>query len=488
MPVLPTYTVYRVGIAYYGLNNSTGVVDFTGPDPAVIVQNCLTVGGAGTVVGMREGIYVALTGVAATANDQDIFGHGEGTYWDATALLNNVHAFTISGFTDCELRNFSIETAAGGGLVNHCVFIEDGADDFHLIDITIIDSDSDGIHIEGTTITQGHIHRCHVAGTDGAGILIDMDAANFMYRLHIEDCDILNCGTQGIEFVASGGNNYCQVINNIVYTCTGNGIQVVDGDYSMVRGNICINNGGDGIELNATDRAQVMGNICYQNAGHGIFLNDADYCTVEGNHCLENDSGDTGNYDGISVDADSTRNMMLGNICIGNHRYGIYVSGSGNSIISNNSSENDRAGFWIYGSESKVNDNMCYHNGADANNTYDGIMLGPDADRSTVNGNTCYSDGTRQKHGIIFSDGIIDCTINGNICYNNATDGIRLTANNDYVSLIGNRCEGNGGWGINILAATCDKCIVVGCGLLGNTAGALQDNGTLTEAAHNVVA
>lgn len=485
--VLPTYTVYRIGIAYYAVNNLTGVVDFVGPDPAVVVQNCLTVGGAGTVVGMREALYVALTGVAATANNQGVYGLGEGTYWDATALATGTHAFRISGFTGCELRNFAIETGAGIGFVNHCVFIEDGADNFHLIDLTIVDSDSDGIRIAGTTITQGHIHRCHIEAADAYGIQVDMDAANFMLRLHIEDCDVGNCVLSGIRFSASGGNLYCEIINNVIYSCAVDGIIIVDGDYSMVRGNICILNAGDGIEINTTMQAQVLGNICYSNGQHGMRFVDTDYCTVEANTCIENDSGDTATYDGINVDADSTRNMVLGNVCVGNHRSGIVVLGAGNSVNSNVSAENDQHGMNIGGSECKVNDNHVYHNGADGDNTYDGIFVSGGADRTTLNGNTSYSDGTRQRHGISLQDGVIDSTVNGNICYLNASDGILLAANNDYVSIIGNRCEGNGGWGINILAATCDKCIVLGNGLLGNTAGALQDNGVGTDAAHNML-
>ena len=486
--VLPTYTVWLEAGVYYAMNNTTGAIDFQGADPAVVVQACLTAGGAGTKIGMREAVYVALTGVAATANNQSIYGMGRGTYWDATALLTGVHAFTISGFTGCGLRNFAIETLAGGTLVNHCVFIEDGADDFHLIDLIIVDSDSDGIHVEGTTITQGHIHRCHVEGADEVGIQVDMDAANFMYRLHIEDCDIGNCGTQGIYLATSGGNMYCEIINNIIYSCTAEGILVLDGDYSQIRGNICLLNTQEGIELNSTVRAQVLGNICYSNTRHGIFLVDSDYCTVEGNTCVENDSEDTATFSGISLDADSMRNMVLGNVCVGNHARGIYVLGAGNSVNSNVCAENDDHGIHILATECKINDNLCYHNGADTNNTRDGIVLSADADRCTVNGNTCYGDGTRQRHGIIISDGAIDCTVNGNICYNHATDGIRLDANNDNCIVNGNRCTGNTGWGINNLAATSDKCVIVGNQLLANTAGPLQDNGTATEAAHNVVA
>lgn len=485
----PNYIVWRDGSWYRALNGVTGEIENQSLDPGACVIAAFTAGGAGCVVELKEDTFTAIAfSFAFTANNQWLRGSGDGTFLDCDALLTGVHGITLNGHTGCTVSDFSIQTEDGAGKTCYCVWIANGADGFHVMRVTVINSDSHGITVMGTTISQGHIHHCHVVAADAVGIYVDMDAVNFMYRLHVEDCDVGNCGAQGIFFAASGGNNYCEVINNIVYSCTLSGIRLDDGNYSQVRGNISILNTGNGINLRTTLYTQVLGNISYSNTLHGIYLLSSAYCTVEANHCLENDSGDTATYDGINVDGDSTRNMVLGNMCVGNHRYGVYVLGAGNSVNSNTCAENDQHGILLNATECKANDNLCYHNGADANNSYDGIALAAAADRCTVNGNTCYGDGTRQRHGILLEDGAIDCTVNGNICYNNATDGIRLVANNDYISLIGNRCTGNTGWGINILAATCDKCIVVGCGLLGNVAGPLQDNGTLTEAAHNIVA
>jgi len=326
---LPTYTVYRENATYYAVNNSTGEIDFNGADPAVVVQACLTAGGAGTVVGLREANYVALTGVAATANNQGIYGMGRGTYWDATALLTGTHAFTISGFTDCMLRNFAIETDAGGTLVNHCIYIENAADNFHIIDIIIVNSDSDGVHIEGATITGGHIHRLHVEAADGAGILQNMAMMNNIYRLHIEDCDIVNVGTIGISMAGIGAAHYCQIVNNVIFNAGGDGIYFRGEGYNMVRGNLCIGCGGSGIEINSSNDSQVLGNICLQNVEHGIFISTSDYCVVEGNHCLKNDSGDTGNFDGINIFT-CDRALVLGNQCQDQQGWGIQVDDNSN--------------------------------------------------------------------------------------------------------------------------------------------------------------
>jgi parallel beta-helix repeat protein len=308
-----------------------------------------------------------------------------------------------------------------------------------------------------------------------------MDGGEFMYRLHIEGCDVGNCGQDGIFFETSGGNLYCEVINNVIYSCGLNGIRVVAADYSIIQGNICILNGGDGIELESTAHSQIQGNICFQNAEHGILLNNADYCSVEGNTCVENDSGDTATYDGINVDAASTRNNVLGNICTLNHRYGIYLLGAGNSVNSNVVAENDRHGIYLDASDCKANDNLCYHNGADADNAYHGIRATADADRCTINGNTCYSDGVRQQGGIHFENGASDCTVNDNICYNHSRDGIRLAANNDDCVITGNHCLSNGAYGINIANANCMRNRVKDNILRGNGTLPIQDLGTGTQ-------
>jgi len=339
--------------------------------------------GGGEVV-LLQGTYTLAASITFPGNNLVLRGMGRATFIDVPDLApTTFHGISMMGRTDCTIRDLSIQTAAGGGDTVHCIFIEDGSDSFKLIDITIVDSDSDGIHVEGTTITQGHIHRCHVEAADGNGILVDMDAANFMYRLHVEDCDILACGTQGIVFLASGGNLYCQVVNNIVYGCTGTGILVFNADFSMVRGNICVNNSSSGIGLTNTPEAQVLGNVCQgnnvdgivlsdstfitlagnlcqgnggdgislitfsssctitgntfqENEDHGIILSQSDNCTVVGNTCIGNDSGNTGNFDGINLTT-CDRILVLGNQCQDQQGWGIQLDDDSNYCkISNN--------------------------------------------------------------------------------------------------------------------------------------------------------
>lgn len=472
------------GVTYYAVIRSGPLGwDLVG-DPSIVPETTINQAfaalGAGARITLLDGTWpLGAASIAFTANQQVIEGQGRGTFIDATAVAAGRHGIVLSGFTDCVIRNLSIDTKGATGAA-HCIFIEDGADRFVVEHVVIVDSDEDGIHVEGTTIDTGRILNYVLLAADRYGIFVDMDGGNFMLRLHIESCDIGNCGGNGIFLSASAGNNYCEIVNNVVYSCT-IGIYVINFDNSIIRGNICILGGGDGIQVEITTYAQVLGNICFQNGNHGIFLVDADYCTVENNTCVENDSGDTATYDGINVDADSTGNNLLGNVCVGNHNHGIRVLGAGNSMNSNVSAENDRIGIYILGSDSKVNDNLCYHNGADINNTFDGIVLGSAANRSTVNGNTCYGDSTRQRHGISLSEGATDCIINGNICYLNATDGIQLVANNNDCGITGNHCLSNGAYGISIAAATCLRNRVKDNILRLNGTAPFQDLGTDTQ-------
>lgn len=436
--------------------------------------------GGGSIY-IEQSTYAIDDPIDFPGNNLSVYGAGVDTFIDGDALATGEHAFQISGRTDCSIRYLSVQTEDGGGKICHCIFIEDGSDRFVVEHVIIVDSDDDGIHVEGTTIDTGHILHCEILDVDGVGVDVDMDGGNFIYRLHVEGCDVGNCGGIGINLAPSPGNFYCEIINNVTYSCGADGIRVVDGSYGLICGNICIFNGGDGIEVNGTIYAQVLGNICYQNVQHGILLDDSDYCTVEGNTCIENDSGDTATYDGINIDADSTRNMVLGNICNLNHRYGIYLLGAGSSANSNVCAENDQFGILINTPNCKINDNRCYHNGADANNTYDGITLWGSADRCTINGNTCYSDGTRQRHGIALLNAATDCTVNGNICYLNATDGIQLEANNTDCVITGNQCLSNGAYGINIAAATCLRNRVKDNILRLNGTAPFQDLGTDTQ-------
>jgi len=85
-------------------------------------------------------------------------------------------------------------------------------------------------------------------------------------------------------------------------------------------------------------------------------------------------------------------------------------------------------------------------------------------------------------------DDTTHCTIIGNVIEGSTNaHGIRLAVSDNNI-IINNVCTGASGYGISILDAASDKNIVLGNHLLGNTTGALQDNGIDTEVGHNIAA
>lgn len=91
------------------------------------------------------------------------------------------------------------------------------------------------------------------------------------------------------------------------------------------------------------------------------------------------------------------------------------------------------------------------------------------------------------NHGIEFSANCNYNQIYSGSLEDNTSDGISLTATSDNNIVNGVVATGNGGYGVDIAAATCDKNIVTSNQLGGNTTGGLNDSGTSTTAANNIL-
>ena len=72
------------------------------------------------------------------------------------------------------------------------------------------------------------------------------------------------------------------------------------------------------------------------------------------------------------------------------------------------------------------------------------------------------------------------------IAKSNTSDGIKLTATSDNCKILAGTITGNGGYGINIAAATCDSNIIDQNNLATNTSGNLNDSGTTTVIGTNI--
>lgn len=218
------------------------------------------------------GQYMLAAPVIFPMNNIILEGEGWSTFLNGNNLLTTNHAIQISARSNCCVKNLSIRTQAGGGKTCHCIFIEDGANDFLIENVYIEDSDSDGIHIEGTSITRGKIFNCFIEGADNHGIHITPDGGDITQHFHIWKNHIQSADIDGIHFTTCAGHRYHIIEGNTIQSCVGSGIvaaewvmecQIID---NYLRANTV-----SGIVLSANDDNNLIeNNYCNANGAYGI--------------------------------------------------------------------------------------------------------------------------------------------------------------------------------------------------------------------------
>jgi len=188
--------------------------------------NALPVQG-GRVI-LLEGQYVLANPIIIPDDDIILEGQGWSTFVNGNNLLTGNHGIQISGKSNCCIKNLSILTAAGGGKTTHCIFIEDGANDTLLENIYFRDSDSDAIHIEGTSINRIKVFGCFIEGADDYGIFIGMDALDQSDNFHIKDNHVYSCGIDGIHIAVATQNYHHIIEGNSIADCVGHGICLME--------------------------------------------------------------------------------------------------------------------------------------------------------------------------------------------------------------------------------------------------------------------
>lgn len=441
--------------------------------------------GVGGCVELLEGTYNIANPITFPGNSLILKGQGVGTFIDGDGLATTEHGIVISGRTDCRVEDLSIQTEDGGGKTCHCIFIEDGADRTRISRITIVDSDTDGIHVEGTNIYDLVIEGCISRDTDDHGIFFQMDTDNSIWDLSIINNTILSAGAEGVEFVAPGGTgHYYRVLiqGNQFFTSGNDGLEAVDIQRGVIDSNLSNYNMMHGIQVTNCLYVVVSNNSCLNNSQDGIeFDGTTAQCSAVGNICVAN--GGAGNYAGIDLGQVSDC-LVEGNFCYYNQRFGIIlgVGGGGrNACVGNHVFQNYRHGIYCAGTDLLVEDNYVYNNSQETAGTYHGIYLDNNCFRCVVSGNQCIDDGTAQEDGIHLVDGVDECQINNNYCYNNMGSGIALTDNNVDCQIVGNYCQENDDYGIELTASGVTRAYVKENKLVGNVTGQFLDNGTDTQ-------
>lgn len=290
----------------------------------------------GGTVAFTDGTFVLSDSIIIPVNGMNLVGMSRDTLIDGTGLPTNSHAIVISGHTNCSVRDMSVQTLGGGGNVCRCIFIEDGADNFLVKNVTIIDSDSYGIQIGGTNIVGGTIDECTILSTDASAIYVGMDIGNEITGLTISHCSMSN-GANCIQIYYAPEIN---ILGNNITLSTGTGIYLGAGCRAAF---IVLNHidsvDGRGVYIDATaDKCVISGNYIYRTGADGMKI-EADDVIVRDNYIDEVGQSAPNMFSAIVVET-ASRVQISGNYITddgSNTRNGIHVyNGSAEAQIIGN--------------------------------------------------------------------------------------------------------------------------------------------------------
>ena len=197
------------------------------------------------------------------------------------------------------------------------------------------------------------------------------------------------------------------VSNCIVRGSVGDGIGVQGGRDVRVEGCLVENCRGHGLHPGTALRGAIFANnISRNNGGDGLF-----FCwqvvgiTVRGNLLTGNAGSGVGGLGRGGTGGDRF-NVVAGNVCRRNGRFGIEADGGNNNVIANN---------------------VCLDNSQSRPGHHSGIAL-IDTTQTVVSGNRCGCDEGKptQKHGIEESGKSDHNSFTGNVCTGNAKAAIRV--------------------------------------------------------------
>ena len=303
-----------------------------------------------------------------------------------------------------------------------------------------------GTYTMGTSLTL--YSNIKILGEDRDNTIIDFNGGAFGFRAigtltsQLRNIELRDVLLKGSEYIDEGTirMNYCNdcIIDNV-----------------KLSSNSPVNNAPD-INLNNPTRIYIH-RCSFSDGPPAIQLRDFSLCTVAECYFSAANQQCIQPFNGTGL-------IIRDNVFLSSEDYSIYSDGApaGLFIANNVINQQNKEGIYI-----------------DAPTDYQIVgnyVVGPGDDDGTYNGITLVAGSRAVVVGNIVKD----------FAGTSSSDGIELS-NMDNCVIDGNVCTGNGGYGINIATATCDKNIVTSNQLLGNTTGALQDLGTATTSANNVI-
>ena len=402
--------------------------------------------GTGYFLGYDSGAYKLSIGVST----------GDNLTWNGTTL-NVAGTFSIGGSVitidntkDIQTYLDAINTAGGGTL-----YLKSGTYTLTSAGLTMYAS----VALVGTSPTATIIDFNNTAGK----ITI---AGTLRYNT-----GTITSITNGVTVVGSGTSWAANVV-------AGRDSFFINGQWMVIAvvtddTHITLAEGYDGATISAGTAYRISSPIqniklsgfnAKNSTGSVIDIDDARYLDFSNIVLQDNNIGVDGNY--------VTEFAMNGVSPVSNTSHGITVTNGGRfNWDSVNSVVNGGSGI-VWNSIRSAG----FSTGVGNSNTADGINITSCSDCSFTSFNTNANGG----QGVECVSGNTSLSFIDMGATGNTSDGLKLTATTDYTQIIGGDFQGNGGYGINIAASTCDDTKVLSPVFVGNSSGTINDSGTNT--------
>jgi len=418
---------------------------------------------------------IHIVGNAGFTPENGVNGGGSGTENDPYIIKNYIiDASTANGI---EIRNTTVYF-----VVRNCV-VENG---------WIAENEVNQYGIELTNVVNGRVENC-TCRNDDYGILLITNSENNILTNNTCESNMW----YGIRLEYSSNNT---LTNNI---CENNkywGIGLHDSDNNTLDNNTCENGGGiylydsENIKMRNNTLSNNLHNFGMEGTTLSHFVHDIDnsnlvngkpilYLMDHSNEVIgpSLEMGYLGlvNCDNIRVEnlvlehniqgilIASTQDSRVENCIFENNDWGIYLWGSNNNILANNTcDENGGGGIGLlYSNNNIITNNSC------ENNIWYGIRL-EYSDNNIVKNNTFSSE---NEHGVRLysSDNSI---IENNTISNNNLDGIWFEYDSVNNTIRNNNVTSNDNYGIYILNSNDNNCIYHNT--FENNANQAYDNGS----------
>lgn len=247
----------------------------------------------------------------------------------------------------------------------------------------------------------------------GDGVVITLEDST---NINISNCD-LNSGYDAMACIALYRCNNVTIQNSNIYGCNFNSIGVNTCENIKVLNNKLHKNGHSGIYTPYSTNLLIQNNMCYNNKYDGIDCNFG--------------------ADNLNFDF-KCKSIISDNICYDNDATGIYVCGSEFKVINNNCYHNGTNGIRIKSWKTESSNSI--NNVLSNNNVYDNVqknspkgsslthnILMENIQNTIVDGNIVYfTQNISNRENNMFLSSMKNSTISNNICYD-IFDQNRLT-------------------------------------------------------------